>query len=93
MYTFRIPVDYLKEGNTIVAICPVLDVSAYGKTLAEATKNFKSALRAFVKHTTENNTIDEVLSEKGWTKIETDHEPRLSPPALIKSDTEEVALH
>ena len=92
MYTFRIPVDYLKEGETIVAVCPVLDVSAYGKTLAEATKNFKSALQAFFRETTNNDTIDEVLTEKGWTKISVDREPRWSPPTLIKADTEEIAL-
>ena len=88
MYNFRIPVDYLKEGDMVVAVCPVLDVSAYGKTLAEATKKFKSAISAFFRETTANNTIDEVLTEKGWVKVLS----KWSPPTLIKADTEEIAI-
>ena len=91
-YNYQIPVQYLQEGGCVVAVCPVLDVSSYGKTLEEAHTNFKHALNAFFSETTEHHTIDEVLKGHGWEKIEVHNKPRWNPPVLIRSDYEKVSI-
>lgn len=88
----RVPVQYLREEDTIVAVCPILDVSAYGVTLQEAEANFRLALQAFFEETVEHNTIEEVLKEHGWRRVTVDNQPRWTPPEVIKSDYEEVTL-
>ncbi|MBI3333841.1 MAG: type II toxin-antitoxin system HicB family antitoxin [Candidatus Omnitrophica bacterium] len=88
----RIPVQYLKEGDTIVAVCPILDVSAYGRTLQEAERNFRDSLHAFIEETAEHDTLDQVLTESGWVEITVDNHKRWNPPEVIKSTYEEVAL-
>ncbi len=85
-YSYRIPVQYLLEDKTVIAVCPILDVSAYGNNLQEAEANFKLALQAFFEETVEHNRMDEVLKEHGWKQIVVDHKPRWNPPEVIKSD-------
>ncbi len=87
----RIPVQFIREGQTIVAVCPVLDVSSYGATLEEARKHFTEALDAFLEETARHGTLEKVLEEHGWTKIKT-HPPRWTPPHIIEEHYEEIAL-
>ena len=91
-YGYRIPVQYILENKTITAVCPILDVSAYGNSIQEAAANFRLALQAFFEETLEHNTIDEVLKEHGWKKIVIDNRPRWNPPELIKSDYQEITI-
>lgn len=91
-YRYRIPVQYLLEDRTVIAVCPILDVSAYGATIQEAKTNFKTALDVFFEETVEHNTIEEVLKEHGWKKVIVDNKPRWNPPELIKSDFQEITI-
>ena len=92
LYGYKIPVQYLLEDKTVIAICPILDVSAYDNSVQEAEKNFKIALEAFFEETIEHNTIEEVLKEHGWKKVIVDDRPRWNPPELIKSDYQEITI-
>jgi predicted RNase H-like HicB family nuclease len=86
----KIPVHFIREGKTIVAVCPILDVSAYGDTLEQAKKRFGEALAAFVEETSSHGTLAQVLEEHGWTKV--DAPPRWTPPQIIEEEYEEIAL-
>ncbi|MBI4354975.1 MAG: type II toxin-antitoxin system HicB family antitoxin [Candidatus Omnitrophica bacterium] len=91
-FQVKIPVQFLKEGNQVVAVCPVLDVSAYGDSLEEAKVNFEHALDAFVDETTKNHTLDQALKEHGWQEVQQASGPRWSPPQVIESHYEEITL-
>ena len=91
-YGYKIPVQYLLENETVVALCPILDVSAYGNSIPEAESNFRVALDVFFRETIEHNTIDEVLKEHGWKKVIIDNRPRWNPPEILKSDYQEITI-
>ena len=88
----RIPVQYIQEDKYVVAICPILDVSSYGKNFQEAKANFESALNAFFKETSEHRTLDEVLKEHGWQKVDIKKRPHWNPPVIIRNEYEQVQI-
>ena len=92
MMTINIPYQLIREGDIIVAVCPILDVSAYGDSEKEAVENFKHALHAFIDETTEHHTLEKVLEEHGWKKVQAER-PRWDPPQVISSVRyEEISL-
>ena len=64
----EIPITFIKEGNSVIAYTPVLDISTCGENEAEAKKMFNELVRMFFTDLVENNTADEVLTGLGWTK-------------------------
>src|SRR3989338_4815655 len=91
-YGCKIPVQYLLENETVIALCPILDVSAYGNSIQEAATNFMVALDVFFQETAEHGTIDEVLKEHGWKKVVIDSKSRWNPPEILKSDYQEIKI-
>ncbi|VVB63103.1 Uncharacterised protein [uncultured archaeon] len=77
-----LPIIYLREGPAFIAYTPALDLSSYGATFDEAKKNFKEALDLFIQDIIERNTVEEVLEECGWERVETP-KPHWVPPAFI----------
>ena len=63
-----LPVAFIKEGETVIAYTPALDLSTCGKNKTEAKKMFGEAVKIFFDDLVENNTVDEVLSGLGWTR-------------------------
>ena len=47
-----------------------------GTTAARAKKNFATTLRLFLEELLEHGTLDEVLSDQGWSK----HQQQWQPP-------------
>lgn len=86
-----IPVFFLREGGSIVAFSPVLDLSSCGRTREEAQRRFSSAVGLFLDELEEMGTMDEVLSSLGWTK---EAAPRAQwvPPHLLKQAEMRVNL-
>jgi len=62
-------INYFKEDNTIVALCPELQVSSFGDTLDDAEKSIKEALEIFFEGCEELGTINEVLEESGFVNV------------------------
>jgi predicted RNase H-like HicB family nuclease len=59
-------VEYLQEDDAVVAICPQLDLSSFGKDLQQARNRVKEALDLFVEECAEQGTLQRVLSECGF---------------------------
>ena len=61
------PVEFdaivFQEETTYVAHCPELDVSSCGKTLDEARKNLKTAVRLFLEEAEKLGTLEDILRE------------------------------
>lgn len=70
--SIRFRAEIFEEGDDYVAICPELDVSSFGDSVAEAEESLREAVEAFVEGCQSLGTLDEVLEEAGLTP---------SPPA------------
>ncbi len=71
----EIPVIFLKEGETFIAHCPVLDISACGGTFKEADANFLDALEIFFAECRKRKTLSKALEACGWIKTNSDYQP------------------
>lgn len=58
---------FTKEDEYIVAYCPALELTGYGKTEREARKSFGENIKIFFEETTEKGTLDQILLNLGWT--------------------------
>ena len=61
-----ITVMLYQQGDYIMAYCPALDLSSYGKTEKEAIKSFDEALDIFLEYCRENGTLEQNLVACGW---------------------------
>jgi len=62
-------IEIFKEGDVYVALSPELNVSSFGDTIEDAKKSFKEAVGAFIEECHEIGTLEEVLEESGFSKI------------------------
>jgi len=68
--SYKLPVIILKQGKVFVAYTPALDLSTIGKSGKDAQKKFAEAAEIFFEEITEAGTVDEVLSDLGWSKVQ-----------------------
>ena len=79
--SFNLPVIITKQNKRFVAYTPALDVSTSGKTEKEVKIRFAELANIFIEELMEMGTINDVLSELGWTKIQ----KKWTPPKVISS--------
>jgi len=65
-----IKVEIFKEGDVYVALSPELNVSSFGETIDEAKESIKEAIEAFLEECREMGTLDDVLEESGFLRVE-----------------------
>ena len=65
-----IKVEIFKENDLYVALSPELNVSSFGETIDEAKDSIKEAIELFLEECREMGTLDEVLEESGFLKME-----------------------
>ncbi|MEX0616747.1 MAG: hypothetical protein WD231_02975 [Candidatus Woykebacteria bacterium] len=87
-FEFSIPVSFLKENETFVAYSPVLDVATSGASFEEVRRRFGEAVNIFFEEVTEKGTLDVVLSELGWQKLEN----KWQPPVFISTESENFKI-
>ena len=64
-----------------MAYTPALDVCTSGKTEKEVKIRFAEIANVFLEELIEMGTINDVLSELGWTKVQ----KKWTPPKIISS--------
>ncbi len=62
-------IEIFKEGDVYVALSPELNVSSFGDTIEDAKKSFKEAVEAFIEECREMGTLEDVLEESGFSKV------------------------
>jgi len=67
-----VKIEVFKEGDVYVALSPELNVSSYGETIENAKASVKEAIEAFIEECETKGTLEEVLEEAGFVKID-DH--------------------
>jgi len=65
----QIPVILFEEGSKIVAYSPAIDLSTCGDTEEQARKRFSEAAQIFISEIIKMGTLEEVLTECGWSKV------------------------
>ncbi len=72
----NLPVTFIEDGDAVVAYTPALDLSTAGDDKEDAKRMFAEAVDIFFEDLIAHNTLDEVLTELGWSKsIETGWQP------------------
>lgn len=69
-------VEIFKEGDLYVALSPELNVSSFGETVEEAKKSIKEALEAFLEECAKMGTLEDVLEEAGFSRLNDSWESR-----------------
>ena len=70
MTTISYRAEIFPEGDIHVARCPDLDVSSFGDTVDEARDSLQEAVEAFLEGCELLGTLDEVLAECGFAKVD-----------------------
>jgi len=79
--SFKLPVIITKQNRHFVAYTPALDISTSGKTEKEVKKRFVELVNLFIEEIVQADTINDVLSELGWRKVQ----KVWTPPKVISS--------
>lgn len=81
-------IEIFKEGDVYVALSPELNVSSFGETVEEAKKSIKEALEAFLEECEKMGTLEDILEESGFSKVNDSWESR----KLIKEEALALAF-
>ncbi|MFA5830069.1 MAG: hypothetical protein WC843_06305 [Candidatus Gracilibacteria bacterium] len=81
-------VTVIKQGKQFVAYAPALDISTSGKTLKEAQKRFSELVNIFIDELIEKNTLEEVFTGLGWSKVKKQWEP----PEIVSQKSVDIRL-
>lgn len=65
-----IRIEIFKEDDVYVALSPELNVSSFGETIFEAKESIKEAIELFLEECRKMGTLNEVLEESGFLKME-----------------------
>ena len=84
-FSTSLPIDILREGDSFIAYCPVLDLPVAGKTYEDAVGKFSCVAQAFLDEMNTAGTLNDYLAEMGWQK----KQDRWLPPELV-GHTEQV---
>jgi len=86
-FSVRFPFKTKKDGESIVAWCPPLDVYSMGYSAAEAKKNLAEAVRLFITNCYERGTLDTVLKSCGFRTFDPAH-----PPSQPRTRQKQIAV-
>ncbi len=65
----KIPIQIIKEDKIFVAYTPALDLCTQGDTYEETEKMLAEIIHIFFEECIERGTIEQVLTECGWTRV------------------------
>ncbi len=79
---FKLPVVITKQNKRFVAYSPALDISTAHKTEKGAKSRFEELVNLFMEEIVEAGTVDDVLYELGWKKVQ----KKWNPPTVVSSN-------
>lgn len=87
-FNFKLPVSIIKEGKKYVAYSPALDLSTSGNSYESVKKRFEEIVDIFFEELVENNTVEDVLYNLGWKRVQS----KWSPPMIISQELQTVSV-
>ena len=76
---FRVsmPFEIEQDGDAYVSSCPPLDVFSQGDTEKEAMENLVEAINLFLESCIRRQTLEKVLSDRGFEMVKEPNRPQL----------------
>lgn len=87
-FNVSLPVLIFKEGKYFVAHTPALNLSTQGNSFDEVKERFGEIVEIFFEELLKKGTLEEVLSDLGWKKVD----KLWSPPIPVASELENVEV-
>lgn len=87
-FSANIPVSFFKEGDAYIAYCPILDLSTSASTFEKVKERFSEVIEVFFEELVDMGTLDEVLANLGWTKIQ----HHWNPPFSVGHELQRVTI-
>lgn len=87
-FEVQLPVTIFREDKYFIAYTPALDLSTSAESFEEVKKRFTEVVRIFIDELSEKGTVDKVLSELGWRKVQR----QWVPPTLIAHESTSVKI-
>jgi predicted RNase H-like HicB family nuclease len=87
-FSANIPVSFFKEGDAYIAYCPILDLSTSASTFKKVKERFSEVIEVFFEELVDMGTLDEVLANLGWTKVQ----HHWTPPFSVGHDLQRVTI-
>lgn len=81
--SFNLPVIITKQNKCFVAYTPALDIATSGKSIKDVKNRFVELAEVFIEEIVEARTVNEVLSELGWKRVQ----KVWTPPKIISSQS------
>lgn len=88
MMDLNIPVTIFKEESVYIAYSPVLDLSTSASTFEKVQKRFTEVVVLFFEEITKMGTLDDVLTNLGWRRID----KTWNPPVQISHEMTKVSI-
>ncbi len=85
---FNIPVSVIREGKSYIVYTPALDLSTSGKDYEEAKKRFSEIVNIFFEEIIKKRTIENVLRDLGWRKIQA----KWNPPIVVSQESQNIKV-
>src|SRR3989344_9671053 len=83
-----LPVSILKEDKHFIAYPPALDLSTSATSFEQVKKRFEEVVNIFFEELLDRGTVDQVLTDLGWKKIEKEWKP----PVVISQESESFRI-
>jgi hypothetical protein len=84
-------VAFYREGDKFIAYGPALNLSTCGNSMEQAKKRFEEMLQMFLEEVEKMGTLEDVLLECGWKKIERP-QTHWQPPIFVGQDQKEIKI-
>jgi hypothetical protein len=85
---YKLPVSIFREGKTFIAYTPLLDLSTSAKSFEGVKRRFGEVVQIFFDELKEAGTLEEVLTNYGWKKVQQSWEP----PMMIAQELTPVHI-
>ena len=76
-------VEIFKEEDQYIALCPELNVSSYDDTVEGAKRSINEAVELFLEECEEAGTLEEVLEESGFHRMDKPQEGWISREPIM----------
>jgi predicted RNase H-like HicB family nuclease len=70
MINLSVRIELFKEGDVYVALSPELNVSSFAESIDDAKESLREAIELFVEECQEMGTLEDVLEESGFSRID-----------------------
>jgi len=76
-------VEIFKEEDQFIALCPELNVSSYDDTVEGVKRSINEAVELFLEECEEAGTLEEVLEESGFHRMDKPQEGWISREPIV----------